>query len=154
MFYTDTRVKQNLYRPGETLRFPGGWGSQISRKRHMKVVSLSALRTSRLYSQETKLVLIFVRGWVDPRVTVQPEGLCQWKIPITPSGIWTLGWFLNFMQRSPLKLLKTPLTQPLKSLLLNSWVYVCVYMCMYFIVFIKHAPSPWGDTTYCYITSN
>ena len=22
------------------------------------------------------------------------------------------------------------------------------------IVFIKHAPSPWGDTSYCYITSN
>jgi hypothetical protein len=74
------KVQQSHYRPGQALRAPGGSGSQISRQ--------SAHECDKVVSpQEIFLVLITVWGWVNPRTIVQPEGLRQWKITVTPSGI-------------------------------------------------------------------
>ena len=70
------------------------WGFQevetprFQDNRHMKVVRLSALYAPVAFPpQEILLVLISVRGWVNPRTVVRPDGLCQGKIPMISSGI-------------------------------------------------------------------
>jgi len=71
------------------LAWTGPEGSRMSKRpeflnsNHTKVVRLSALCTSRLNPQGS----IYVRGWVDPRTTVRPEGLCWWRIAMAPAGI-------------------------------------------------------------------
>jgi hypothetical protein len=71
------KLKQSLYKPGQVLRVAGSWGSQIS-----KQLALAAFTPQKIF-----LVLISVRGWVDPKALVWSEELCQWKFPLTLSGI-------------------------------------------------------------------
>jgi hypothetical protein len=78
------KVKQSHYRPEQAQRVPGGWGPRFQDNRHMKVVRLSTLPSGHLYPREIFLVLISVRVWVISRVIARLEGLCQWKIPMTP----------------------------------------------------------------------
>jgi hypothetical protein len=78
------KVMQSHHRPGQAQRVPGGSGSHISRQSaHGRCWGCQPYAPAAF----TPLVLISVRGWLNPSATVRQKGLCQWKIPVTPSGI-------------------------------------------------------------------
>jgi len=97
-------VIQSLYRIGQALRVPEVWGSQISR--------LSACEVGRVVSpthrphlpppltQEIFLVLISVRGRVDLRTIVRPEGFCQRKIVIELATFRVVAQCLDELRNS------------------------------------------------------
>jgi hypothetical protein len=99
--------KQSHYRPWQALRVPGGWGSQILRQSAHegdKVVSPThppPLPPGNIPGTHS------VRGWVDPRAIVWPQGLRQWKIPVTPLGIepatfrFVVQWLNQLRHRMP-----------------------------------------------------
>jgi hypothetical protein len=80
-------VKQSYCRSGQALRVPRVWASQILRQSANKSGKFVSPTHRPPLPQGIILVLVSVRGWVDPRAIVRPEGLCQWKIPLTLSGI-------------------------------------------------------------------
>jgi hypothetical protein len=62
------KVKQSHHRPGQALRAPGGWGSQISRQlAHEGGKAVSPTHRPPL-PHELLLLQISVSGWVDPRI--------------------------------------------------------------------------------------
>jgi hypothetical protein len=82
------KVKQSHYRHWQALRAPGGRGSQVFRQSaHEGGKVVSPNHRPPLPPRKDSWVLISVRGWVDLRAIVRPKRLCQWKIPVTPSGI-------------------------------------------------------------------
>ena len=76
--------KQSHYRPGEALRVPGGWGSQISRQStHEGGKVVSPTHRPPLPPRKYSWYSFLLETESTPGATVRPEGLCQWKIPMT-----------------------------------------------------------------------
>jgi hypothetical protein len=94
----EVSLKQfSLYMPGQALRAPEVWGSQ-----DFQTISTWRWQCRHSYAlaafthQEIFLVLISVIGWINPRATVWPELLSQWKFQF-PTGNQThylLAWSL------------------------------------------------------------
>ena len=85
--YSYSYIKQSHYSPGQAQRVPGGWGSQISRQSAHEVDKVVSPTHRPPLPPRKYSWYSFLLEAVDPRATVRPEGFCQWKIPITASGI-------------------------------------------------------------------
>jgi hypothetical protein len=73
------KVKLSLYRPWRPLGLREVEAPTFSDIRLKMVARLSALRAGRFLTPERFLILIFVRGWVDPRARVWLEGQLKKK---------------------------------------------------------------------------
>ena len=80
------KVKESRNRPGVAQRVPGGSGSQISWHSAREGGEVSLTHWPPL-PPGMFLVLIFTRGWVNPRAMVRSEGNMSLKNPVTPPGI-------------------------------------------------------------------
>ena len=80
--------KQSHYSPGQTLRLPGNWGSQISRQSvHEGGKVVSPTHRPPLPPRKYSWYSFLLEAESTPGAIVRLEGLCQWKIPMTSSGI-------------------------------------------------------------------
>jgi len=92
--YPSTTVKSKAI-PGQALRVPGGSGSQISKLSAHEGGKVVSPRHWPPLPQENMPLLISVTSWVDPRAIVRQEGLCQWRIPMSPATFGLLAQCLN-----------------------------------------------------------
>jgi len=82
-----TGEKETRNRPSVAQRVPGGLGSQISWHLAREGDEVVSLMHRPHLPPGMFLILIFIRGWVDPRAIVRPEGNMSLKNPVTPPRI-------------------------------------------------------------------
>ena len=80
------KLKESRNRPSVAQRVPGGLGSQISWHSAHEGGEVVSLTHRPPLPSGMFLVLIFTRGWVDPRAMIWLEGMSL-KNPVTPPGI-------------------------------------------------------------------
>ena len=81
------KVKESRNKPSVAQRVPGGLGSQISWHSAHEGGEVLSLTHWPPLPPGMFLVLIFTRGWVDPRAKVRSEGSMSLKNPVTPPEI-------------------------------------------------------------------
>ena len=86
-YFPSIKVKQSRYRPGVVQKVPGGLGSHISWHSALKGGDVVKLMHRPPLPPEMFLILLFTRGWVDPRAMVRSKGNMSLKNPVTPLGI-------------------------------------------------------------------
>jgi hypothetical protein len=89
--YDNKRSKQSHYRPGQALKVPGGWGPQISTQSAHESDKVVSSTHGPPLPTGIFLVLIYVRGWVNPRAIRRPEGFVSMKNSIDTIGNRTRG---------------------------------------------------------------
>ena len=86
-YYVKIKVQESRKRPGVAQRVPGGLVSQISRHSAREGGEVVSPTYRPPLPPGMFLVLIFTRGWVDPRAMERLEGDMSLKNPVTPPGI-------------------------------------------------------------------
>ena len=76
-----------LCRPRQTLRVPGGWSFQISRQSAQEGGKVDSPEHRPPLPPSPKYSSFLLEADSNPRAIVWPEGQCQWKFRVTPSGI-------------------------------------------------------------------
>ena len=81
-------VKQSHYRPGQVLRVPGAWGSHISRQSaHGGGKVVSPRHQPPLFPRKYSWYSFLLEFESNLGPQCGRKNLCQWKNPMTPSGI-------------------------------------------------------------------
>jgi len=83
------KVKQPHYRLGQTRGFQEVEAPRFKTMGTWRWKGCQSYAPAAFTPQDKFLVIISVKGWINPRDIVRPEGLIQWRIPMTPSGIET-----------------------------------------------------------------